>query len=386
MADGLHVLLLCERFFPEARGGAGRAAGDLAAALCGAGCRIDALVPAPDGHAARHAPMPGMQVFDLPVGEGPMPPRAVNQLIRALEKHVDFPGIRVIHDNGGFFPPLLPLEEHLARRLNVPFVVQFQIQWRPLLTVKGFAQPVIDARIAQQQRLAEMARRVIFVSKDEAREGIETFKIPPHKCTLSPNPIVPERYADLPTRPHNDPPVIGLAGRLDAPSKGARIALEALAMLAPSERFSIQILGNPPAPGLIPPELRDRLHCTGWLDARSTAATLAGLDLFLMPSRYEPFGLLAAEALAAGTPVIVSATGGLSEIVEHEASGLHVPLDAGRDAWCAAITRCLQLPAQCAAWAATGRAHVLNRYAAPRVANEALQLFQSLLQGETPHA
>lgn len=53
-------------------------------------------------------------------------------------------------------------------------------------------------------------------------------------------------------------------------------------------------------------------------------------DLALIPSVYEPFGFTAIEAMASGVPVIVSAAGGLAEIVQDGESGLHVPVrDAG---------------------------------------------------------
>ena len=44
-----------------------------------------------------------------------------------------------------------------------------------------------------------------------------------------------------------------------------------------------------------------------------------------MPSSYEPFGIVALEAAAAGTPVIAGDSGGLREVIEHEVTGLLVP-------------------------------------------------------------
>lgn len=49
-------------------------------------------------------------------------------------------------------------------------------------------------------------------------------------------------------------------------------------------------------------------------------------DLALVPSVYEPFGFTAIETMASGVPVIVSAAGGLAEIVQDGHSGLHVPV------------------------------------------------------------
>jgi glycogen(starch) synthase len=45
----------------------------------------------------------------------------------------------------------------------------------------------------------------------------------------------------------------------------------------------------------------------------------------IVPSLYEPFGLVALEAMASGTPVVASDTGGLREIIANEVSGLLFP-------------------------------------------------------------
>ena len=47
-------------------------------------------------------------------------------------------------------------------------------------------------------------------------------------------------------------------------------------------------------------------------------------ELCIFPSLYEPFGLVALEAMASGTPLIVSDTGGLAEIIDHGINGCKV--------------------------------------------------------------
>ncbi len=55
---------------------------------------------------------------------------------------------------------------------------------------------------------------------------------------------------------------------------------------------------------------------------RDVASVLPQLDLFLLPSEYESFGLAALEAMACGVPVIATRVGGLPEVVEDGRSGL----------------------------------------------------------------
>lgn len=56
---------------------------------------------------------------------------------------------------------------------------------------------------------------------------------------------------------------------------------------------------------------------------------LASLDLFFLPSRAEPFGLVLVEAIAAGVPVVASSVGGIPEIIANRKIGIAMSLDEG---------------------------------------------------------
>jgi len=70
--------------------------------------------------------------------------------------------------------------------------------------------------------------------------------------------------------------------------------------------------------------LTDRFHFLGWLE--DAAKLLAALDVFVSASETESFGLAIAEAMAAGTAVVATATDGAKEVVEHRSTGLLVPI------------------------------------------------------------
>lgn len=74
---------------------------------------------------------------------------------------------------------------------------------------------------------------------------------------------------------------------------------------------------------LVAPPANVRL--TGWLPRASVQAYLQSCDVFVMPSRWEGFGLSALEAMRAGKLVVASGVGGLLELVEHGRSGFLVP-------------------------------------------------------------
>jgi glycosyltransferase involved in cell wall biosynthesis len=70
--------------------------------------------------------------------------------------------------------------------------------------------------------------------------------------------------------------------------------------------------------------VHDKFYFPGYIDDRTLHALMRVADAVVVPSRYEPFGIVALEAMAARTPVVVSDTGGLSEVVEHDRDGLKV--------------------------------------------------------------
>ena len=60
----------------------------------------------------------------------------------------------------------------------------------------------------------------------------------------------------------------------------------------------------------------------GWIGDDVLHSLYRIADVCVVPSIYEPFGLVALEAMASGCPCIVADTGGLREVVPHEAAGL----------------------------------------------------------------
>lgn len=70
--------------------------------------------------------------------------------------------------------------------------------------------------------------------------------------------------------------------------------------------------------------LNDRFHFLGWLD--DAEKLLAAMDVFVSASETESFGLAIAEAMAAGSAVVATATEGAQEVIEDQKTGLLVPI------------------------------------------------------------
>ena len=68
--------------------------------------------------------------------------------------------------------------------------------------------------------------------------------------------------------------------------------------------------------------LSNKVYFTGYLDNKNLCKMYKCADIAVFPSTYEPFGIVALEAMLAGVPVVVSDIGGLNEIVEHGVNGM----------------------------------------------------------------
>jgi glycosyltransferase involved in cell wall biosynthesis len=114
--------------------------------------------------------------------------------------------------------------------------------------------------------------------------------------------------------------------------KGQDVALEAALLLAPKlPRARMLLAGDGPErsnPGIA--DLARRASASvqlpGFIEDLDEFYT--ALDLYIMPSRSEGWGLTALRAMAFGLPVIASYTGGLAELVEHENTGWLITADS----------------------------------------------------------
>jgi glycosyltransferase involved in cell wall biosynthesis len=107
-------------------------------------------------------------------------------------------------------------------------------------------------------------------------------------------------------------PLLAFVGRADDPRKNARLLLDALELL-PGVR--LLMIGSPPR-GPLP----ERVEATGVVPAVSPHLRRA--SLFVLPSYQEGFGIAAAEALAAGLPVVTTPSGGPEALVRESGAGV----------------------------------------------------------------
>ena len=126
--------------------------------------------------------------------------------------------------------------------------------------------------------------------------------------------------------------------------------------------------------------IRDRVRMLG---ARSDiGAIMQALDLLVVNSNAEPFGLVILEAMACGTPVLAAAVDGIPEIIEHQENGWLVP-SRDEGALARAIIDLSRDPELRAQLAKQGRAHVAAHFSANRYLTD-LQSFYGFSEDSKP--
>jgi glycosyltransferase involved in cell wall biosynthesis len=122
-----------------------------------------------------------------------------------------------------------------------------------------------------------------------------------------------------------------------------------------------------------------RVYFTGFLNDPTVKLLYRTADVCVVPSLYEPFGIVAIEAMAAGTPVVVSDVGGLSEIVQHDVTGVVVyPNNTDSLAW--GILRVLEDRQYANVLSRRAWQRVIKTYNWDAIACETSQVYHRLLK------
>lgn len=117
----------------------------------------------------------------------------------------------------------------------------------------------------------------------------------------------------------------------------------------------------------------------GFISDRDRDCLYRIADAAIFPSLYEPFGIVALEAMACGCSVIVSHVGGLREVVEHQQNGLSIyPDDPLSVAW--AVDQLFQNPAMAQQWRTYAEAVTLPQFRWSHIAAQTAALYEEIVQ------
>jgi glycogen synthase len=225
--------------------------------------------------------------------------------------------------------------DHLARRFSAPLVTTIHATEHG--RHQGWVEKHPQSYIHGVERwITNRSDRVIACSYYMREQIADIFGVADERVSVIPNGIDPE---DL--QPSDAAELERLRSEFAAPGeklvlligrlvyeKGFQIALEAMPQLierVPGTRFLVAGSGTHEA------ELRRQAENLGLLDHGTFLGWIGDdvlhslypiSDLCVVPSIYEPFGLVALEAMASGCPCIVADTGGLREVVPTDEVGL----------------------------------------------------------------
>ncbi len=235
--------------------------------------------------------------------------------------------------------------------------------------------------------LLEQAAACVAVSQAEVPHYV-SVGVAAQRVHVIPNGVRLDEFRDLPPRGSfrrafglGDGPLIVFVGKI-TPRKGVDVLLRALARLPAAVR--LVVAGNfmmPEAPLRAIVEqlhLGDRVLFPGLLLGDDRNAAYVDADVVAYPSTDEIFGLVAAEALMCGSPVVVCDDSGCGEVVRAADGGRLVPYgDAA--ALAAALQALLDDPVERARCAAAGKRYVIANFGWDHIAAQTRALYGSLL-------
>ncbi|MBE3640688.1 glycosyltransferase family 4 protein [Mangrovicoccus algicola] len=205
-----------------------------------------------------------------------------------------------------------------------------------------YCEGYVASRVTARQRFRALLRTGYALFDEVAAVSpAQAAWMQRHALTSGPPPrVVPpcallEALPDLP-RPRLPPQVIGAIGRFDRQS-GFDLLVEAFrALPATPGAPRLQLIGaGPMEAALRRAAAGDARIGIAAMPAGGVPAALAACDAVAIPSRWDPFGLLAVQAMAAGRPVLVAPVDGLPE---HVADGaVRVPVMTAA-AWSQALS------------------------------------------------
>jgi glycosyltransferase involved in cell wall biosynthesis len=239
-------------------------------------------------------------------------------------------------------------------------------------------------------RLIYESRLVIVNSSHMFDEVVDHFIVPPEKVITIPNGVFPDKLqstdeAAVLRAKHGvgDGPVLLFVGRL-VREKGVQVLLEAAPTILESHPGATIVIAGA---GYYEGELRALVEAKGLVErvkffGLANDADLSELytfaDVLVVPSLYEPFGIVALEGMAARVPTVTSDAGGLKDIVEHTRDGITTFAgDSSSLAW--GILQILDNPELAGQIKEAARQKVLDQFTWTKISERTLSFYETAL-------
>lgn len=283
----------------------------------GAGC-ITAILPVSQSEFLKS--VPGIEVLTFDDSAG----RIVNafRLAKRLKEFVT-----------GGQPNVVHLHSTFAGAVLRPMLLKLRTRTKIIYCPHGWAFDRKMSSYAQygakwiERKLAPLCHAIVCISYHEVRAarqcGIAADKLVLVRNgvpMVAPTPAIDPSSIQWPEGKRR----ILFVGRFDR-QKGVDVLLRAVAKL--KDQVFACIVGDSVVDNMPLASDADNVRLCGWLSSSELEAYYKSADVVVIPSRWEGFGLVAAEAMRAGLPVIASNVGGLTEIVDDGVTGVLIPTD-----------------------------------------------------------
>lgn len=356
----MRVLILSADLPPNVWSGVGTAVAQQAAALWECGCEVDVLTTAPSG-----------VVHGVPVSflERDRFPRSMR-------------GRDVIHLHS------LALAE-LARELRRRDGSRLVYTAHSLLAMELDETEQSVPWLQQQERLFIDADHVIFVNEWERTFALRQWPVLEGRASVLPNGLG-DPLADAVRPEGEDSSIVMFAGRF-CRSKGFDVAVDAMRLLMEgNSSVRCVLVGDR---GREPDAMGDGLarrfpgRCTvsGWLPQDALWRTMERATLLLMPSRYEPFGMIALEAHRIGLPLLCSSAAGWHDPGRPSPAAAMVE---GYDprTWCEKAAEMLDDPVRLQRMRAAGPGFLKMQFNRKRLGRAYMEVLTACIRAGSPNA
>lgn len=201
----------------------------------------------------------------------------------------------------------------------------------PLAAETGLGRDTARALEESERRALRTVRQVIVTSR-ATREALEAYGVAPERIAV----VEPGTDPAPSSHKRSDGALRMLCVATITPRKGHDVLVEALAALRQYD-WKLDCIGSTTRStstverlqsALGQTGLSERVTLAGEADEATLSAYYAEADLFVLPTRFEGYGMAVAEALAHGLPVVSTTTGAIPEIVPPSAGVLVPPGDA----------------------------------------------------------
>ncbi|WP_041781263.1 hormogonium polysaccharide biosynthesis glycosyltransferase HpsP [Allocoleopsis franciscana] len=289
------------------------------------------------------------------------------------------------------FSPVSTAAAAIARHKNLPYILRPLGTLDPADLQKKRQLKQIYAALWERSNLARAAG-IHFTSAQEAkiseRFGIQTRDLViPLGVTPLVMPPKGESRRQLGISEHT--PLLLFMSRID-PKKGLKLLIPALEkLLAEGINFHFVLAGTNPQDPDYESQITEQIKTsplfscttiTGFVKGELKAALLQDADLFVLPSYYENFGIAVAEAMVAGTPVVISDQVHIWEEVKSTQAGWVCACEVN------ALTECLRESLQDAGErqhrGRKGQEYALKNYSWDAIAQQTIQVYRQILENQ----